>query len=142
MTDRDLQAQVIRQALQLPLPQPRPIAVAATGVGGDQQLTGIAIGRRSHFLPPAPDALDGELGGVMIDPDTDPTLVPPQVIDPLGDCLAQPLVLEVLGADLLGLAARPPLPSGIAEIPDQFLLLRIHRDDRLTLPLEGGAPAG
>ena len=76
----------------------------------------------------------GELGGVVVDADADPTLVPAQVIDPLGDGLAQLLVREVLGADLLRLAPAMPLPPGIAEIPDQFLLLRIDRDDRLAAP--------
>ena len=39
-----------------------------------------------------------------------------------------------------GLAAGTPLPPGIAEIPDQFLLFRVDRDDRLTAPLEGPHP--
>ena len=73
----------------------------------------------------------------MVDPDADPPLVPPQVIDPLGDRLAQLLVRKVLGTHLLRHAASMPLPPRIAEIPDQFLLLRIHRDDRLPRLLKG-----
>jgi len=72
----------------------------------------------------------------------DPALVPAQVVDPLGDRLAQDLVLEVLGPDLLRMAPPMPLPPGIAEIPDQLLLLGIDRDDRLALRLEGAHLAG
>src|SRR5438045_7038030 len=45
--------------------------------------------------------------------------------------LAQPLVREVLGAHLLGLPFRLPFLAVVLEIPDQFLLLGIHRDHRL-----------
>jgi transposase len=122
---RDPQAQVIRQVLQPDFPQPRPIAVTAPGIGGDQQPPGLRIDRRPHLLPPAPDTRHGELGRVMIDADADPALVPTLVIDPFGDGLAQLLVREVLGAGLFGVASATPLSPGIAEIPDQFLLLRI-----------------
>jgi hypothetical protein len=33
--------------------------------------------------------------------------------------------------DALGLAGGLPLPAAVGEAPDQFLLLGIHRDDRL-----------
>jgi len=73
----------------------------------------------------------------VIDADADPALVSAQVIDPLGDGLAQLLVEEVLGADLLGMATAAPFSPGVAKIPDQFLLFRIDRDDGLTFRLEG-----
>src|SRR4029077_18538776 len=94
---------------------------------------GSRIGQAPHLLPPAPEARHGELSGVMVDADADPPLVPPPIVDPFGDGLAQLLVREVLGAALFGLATGPPHSPGIAKIPDQLLLFRIDRDDRLTV---------
>ena len=115
----------------------RSRAVASPGIGRNEQPVGPRIDRRTHLLPPPPDARPGELRRVMVGPDADPALVPPQVIDPLGDPLAQLLVWEVLRADLLRRVAAMPLPPRMAKIPDQFLLFRIDRDDRLPRLLEG-----
>jgi hypothetical protein len=48
------------------------MTVAATAIRGDQQTANIRVGHLSHFAPPAPDALDGEFGGIVVDTDTDP----------------------------------------------------------------------
>ena len=40
-------------------------------------------------------------------------------------------VLEVVDPHRLGPALRPPLPAAVLEVPDQLLLLGVHRDDRL-----------
>ena len=125
MADRDPQAQVVRQTLQHHFPQPWPIAVAAPGIGGDQEPAGSRIDQRPHLFPPAPDTHTGELGGVVVDANADPALVAAQIIDSLGDRLTQPLVRKVLGTDLLRPATAMPLPPGIAKIPDVFLLLGV-----------------
>jgi hypothetical protein len=78
----------------------------------------------------------------MVDADAHPPLVGGQVIDPVRSDLAQFLVLEVPAADPFRLPLRLPLPARILEIPHQFLLLRVHRDDRLSSPLEGAHLAG
>jgi hypothetical protein len=72
----------------------------------------------------------------MIDPHADPTLVGRLVIHAIGGDLAQFLILEVLAADLFRRALGLPFPPGVLEIPDQFLLLRVHGHDRLSPPLE------
>src|SRR3712207_1511193 len=54
--------------------------------------------------------------------------------------LAQALVGEVLGPHLLRLPLRLPLGPAVLEIPEQFLLLGVHRDDRLPAPLAGPDP--
>jgi hypothetical protein len=46
------------------------------------------------------------------------------------------LILEILAADLFRRALGLPFPPGVLEIPDQFLLLRVHGHDRLSPPLE------
>ncbi len=60
-----------------------------------------------------------------------------QVIDPVGDRLAQVLVGEVVGGDLGRLALRPPFPAAVLIRPDQLLLLGVHADHRVTGVLMG-----
>ena len=43
----------------------------------------------AHPLPPAANAIDGELRGVVIDADADPALVVEQVVDAIGNGFAQ-----------------------------------------------------
>src|SRR3954447_8823335 len=45
---------------QSALRRPRAGAVAARGVGGDDQPVGLVVARLAEFAPPAPDALDRE----------------------------------------------------------------------------------
>src|SRR5205807_3285328 len=91
----------------------------------------------AHRLPPAPDGLGRELRRVVIDADTYPAIIHRQIVDASGRHLAELLVREVMNLDLLRRPARLPLSPWILEIPDQFSLLRVHRDDRLTLFLKG-----
>ena len=44
VTDSDRQARAIREPLQFPLPEPKPCAVAAAGVGGDQERPRLRVG--------------------------------------------------------------------------------------------------
>src|SRR5262245_37410745 len=59
------------------------------------------------------------------------------VIDPVGDGLAQTLVREVLGPDFFRLTFGLPLPAARLEIPEVFLLFRVHRHRRLLPLLKG-----
>lgn len=56
------------------------------------------------MLPPGKDRVDREGRGVLDDPDRDPALICDQVIDPVGDRVAQQLVFEVVASDLDRLA--------------------------------------
>ena len=58
----------------------------------------------------------------MIDANIDPPLIASQIIDTVGDGLAQLLVREVMRRNLFGLALRLPLSAGIGEVADRLLL--------------------
>jgi hypothetical protein len=73
----------------------------------------------------------------VVDPYADPAGVGRQIIDAIGRDFPKELVLEILGADLLGLTFGSPFAAGILEIADQFLLFRVDRDDWLSSILEG-----
>jgi len=71
----------------------------------------------------------------MIDADTDPTRVLGDVVNPVGRCAPEFGNDEVVDADLVGGALRPPVTTRVLEIADEFLLLGIDRDRR-----RAGAP--
>src|SRR5438445_10284269 len=56
-------------------------AVAATTVGGDQQLRRRRIAQAPHLLPPALHRRDGERRRIVIDADTHPALVGRHIVD-------------------------------------------------------------
>ncbi len=61
----------------------------AAAVGSDRQGGGVRVALCAELLPPAADRLDGELGGVVVDPDVDPADVVGEVVDAVGGGLAQ-----------------------------------------------------
>jgi hypothetical protein len=127
---RHRKARLGREPRQLGLPQPDPIPVGPTRVRADQRPLSLGVHCLALLLPPAAQGRHRERGGVMIGPHADPAGVGPQVVDPVGDRLAQLLVGEVVHQHPLGLARRPPLGATIGKAADQLLLLGVHADDQ------------
>src|SRR5208283_5277176 len=86
----------------------------------------------SHRREPAPDGVDREFGGVVIYADADATGVRADVIDAVGNGLAEFLVDEVMHIDVDWSALRPIIAAGVLVFADQFFLLGVDRDHRLT----------
>ena len=108
----------------------------SAGIGGDQQPPRIRVGGLTDRVPPATDRLDRELAGVSAGPHVHPASIGGHVVHPVRHRLAQVLVSEVVH---IHRARRPrglPLRPAIGEVADQFLLLRVHRDDRVARRLE------
>ena len=65
-----------------------------------------------------------------------PTLTQPlvgrMIVDAVRNRLAVRSTGEVVNPDLLGLSERLPLLAAVRELPDQLLLLRVDRNDRLS----------
>lgn len=72
----------------------------------------------------------------MADPDIHPALVLGWVVDTVGTEFVFSLLPKVMHLDSPGFTMRLPLPTRMSEIPDVFLLFRIHQDHGLALPLE------
>ena len=87
---------------------------------------------RSHLLPPTANRFRREARRVVVDADAHPTLVLRDVIDAVGNGLAQLLVHEIVDQHFFGLSLRLPFPPAILEFPDHFLLFGVHRDHRLA----------
>src|SRR6266536_1304022 len=137
VTHRDDQSGPIRELLQLPLPETDARAVAAAGIRRDHQRPRARIHATSHVLPPPADRIDGEAGRVVVDSDTDPAFIAAQIVHAVGNRFPMPGIAddEVVHADALGFALLPPRAAAILEIAHQLLLLRIHGDGRVSLPL-------
>ena len=90
----------------------------------------------SEFLSPAPDALNGEGGGIVVDTEIDPTGIGGDVVDSVGRDFAQFRDDEVVHTDRLRIAPRAQLAPAILEVPDKLFLLRVNRDGRLPGGLE------
>src|SRR6266705_4529121 len=69
----------------------------------------------------------------MIDSNADPTLIVAHIIDPIRNRLAQFLIGKIMNQGLFRSYLGTPLLAVVAEVSHQFLLLRIHGNDRATL---------
>jgi hypothetical protein len=136
VTDRDSQAESIGQLLQCHFPQPRPTTVTPTRIGGHQQFTGLRVNLIPHLIPPAGNRLGGKLRRVLIDANTHPARVVVQVVDSLGDGMAQLRILKIMYAHPGRLALGMPFPTARFEIPTQFALFRVDREHRLPAFLD------
>ena len=87
-------------------------------------------------MPPPPNAFDGKLCGVMIRPHIDPTDIQCWIIHTLGRYLSLNGILKIMDLNLLRRSLRAPLGTSLFEVANQFLLLGIHRDDRIAKALK------
>jgi hypothetical protein len=69
--------------LKFQFPEFDLIAIAASTICCDEQLVGMRIERFAHFIPPASNRLHSELGSIMINADTHPTLIQIQLVNPV-----------------------------------------------------------
>ena len=83
----------------------------------------------------AADGLDGEGGGVVVGADVHRAGVGGEVVDPVGHGLADGVIREVVDQRGRRAALGPPLPPGVAELPDELLLLGVHADHRVRSAL-------
>src|SRR6266516_1268128 len=84
------------------------------------------------LVPPAPDTLDGELCRIMSDANVEKALLVDQVIHPRRDSFPVSKREVVRDVDGRLFSSRLPLSPIVLEIADQFLLLAIHRDNRIA----------
>jgi hypothetical protein len=124
--DADLDADAVRQSLQILFEQILRRAVAASAVAFDHEAFGLRMGRAALLFPPQSDAVAAQLGGVVRRVEMDPGPVPRDVIDAVRDQLALACAGEVMVEGLDGLLREGH--AGTMEITEQFLLLRVNAD--------------
>ena len=126
------EAGFVGKALEFTFPEADAGAVAAAAIGRYGQGSSLGIACPAEPLPPAANALDRKFGGIGIDPDIDPSLVGGNVIDAVRRHLTQALDLEVMDAHRLGISLAPQLAAAVLEVADQFLLLGVDGNRRIT----------
>src|SRR6266853_4409539 len=73
--DVDRDPDLIGELLEFDLPQPIAPGIAPPAIGRDEDRVGLRIRPLAHLPPPAPDGFHRKLGGVVIDPYTDPAAI-------------------------------------------------------------------
>jgi len=136
VANMDGHPQAYSQLLQGRLPPAAPAAGAATPVGRDQQVLCPWVSFGTHLLPPSADGLPRELRRIVIDAHAHPALVLAQLDHPRGNAFAQMRVREVVHGHLFGCARGVPLAPPVLERADEFLLLGVRGDHRLTASLK------
>src|SRR5215475_2841809 len=136
MANMNPKSQISCQILQGDFPQPTTAAVAAAPVGCDHQFMRLGITLAAHLGPPSPNRFRCEARSVVIDPNTNPTLVLCDIIDTVGDGLPELFIHKVVNTYFHGLAFRLPFSSAVFEVADQFFLFGIDRNNRLTALLD------
>jgi len=105
--DGDGETGFIGQGLKFALPQTNASAITTTAIGGDQEAGRAEIADFAQGLPPAPDTLDSEGSGIVIDTNINPARVGCDVVDAVGRNLSQFGYLEVVNPHGLGVAFGP-----------------------------------
>ena len=80
--------------------------------------------------------LDRKRGGVVADPEIDPSIIGGDVVDAIRCNLAEFRDDEVMHPDRLGLSLGAQFATAILEVANGFLLLGVDRDDGLASSLE------
>lgn len=127
---------VAELALQFGFPGAGTTAVAAAGVGQDQQLATAMVAATAVALPPTGDGVDGEGGRVMRGAYEDRASVGEQVINAIRDRDADRIGTEIVVIDAHWGAV--PFDAIVFEVADQFSLLGIDADDGQPLALKAG----
>ncbi len=141
MANGNTQTSLIGQVLYLVFPEPIARPVRATTISHDEEFCTGWIQFAANAFPPAPDALDRKLGGLMIDPHVDEAAILQQIIDPIRDRFPISDGEVIINTDWRLLPSGLPFSSAVFEIPDEFFLLTIDGNDRLPLGFKGFARA-
>ena len=127
---------VAELALKFGFPGAGTAAVAAAGIGKDEQLAAAIVAIGAVALPPTGDGVGGEGCRLMRDAYENRASVGEQVIDTLRDRDADGIGTEVVIIDAHRRAI--PFDAVIFEIADQFSLFGVDADDGKTLALKAG----
>src|ERR1043166_1926962 len=127
---------VAELGLKFGLPGASTAAVAATGIGQDEQLPAVIVAISAVALPPTGDGMGGEGCRVMGDAYEDRAAVGEQVIDAIRDREADGIGTEIVIID--GHGRTIPLDTIVLEVADQFSFLGIDADDGQPLALKAG----
>src|SRR5712691_10901700 len=127
--DVDHHPDLIGELLDFYFPQPIATGIAPSAIRRDEERVGLGIHYLAYMAPPASDGFDRKLGGVVIDPHTDPAWIVRRIVHPIGTNLAQLLVRKIMCLDAFRLPFGLIVPASIRKLAHEFLLFRIDRNN-------------
>ena len=130
VADVDRHVEFVGEPLEPLLPDMRPMAVAAARVGRDEDLAGVGVALRADLAPPRLDRRNREHRRIVIDAHAHEAVVGRDVIDAVGDRLAERVGKKIVDIDPVGFALGLPFASPVLEVADEFLLLGVDGDHR------------
>ena len=116
VTDAYAEVALIGELLEFQFPGPCPVAVAASGVGGDEQGRRVRVGSPTHPLPPLANRRDGEGGRIVVAPHAHPRLVSGHIVDAVRDGLPTGIRREIVDEHRFRLARWLPFPPSVLEL--------------------------
>src|SRR5712691_6978472 len=90
--DGDRHPDRIGELLECYFPQPIATGIAPSAIRRDEERVGLGIRSLAYMAPPAADGCDRTLGGVVIDPHTDPAAMVRRIVHSRGTNLPQLLI--------------------------------------------------
>src|SRR5271156_5462874 len=102
VADCQLQPRLVGYALQRDFPEATADTVATATIGHDQQFRRTRKPLLPHLTPPPQNCIGGELRGIVIDPDANPTLVVFKIVHTVRNRLAEFLVHKIVDPYFLG----------------------------------------
>ena len=127
---------VAELALKFGFPGAGTTAVAAAGIGKDEQVAAAIVAISAVALPPAGDGVRGESGGGVRDPHTDRASIGKPVLDAVRDRDADGIGPEIGIRDAHGRAI--PFDAIVFESADPVSFFGIDAEDGKSLVLEAG----
>ena len=137
MTYTALQSGFIGEFLEFDFPQMHARPIAAPTVGGNQHALGIGVAWLLQQLPPASNVCDGKGSHVVIDSYSGPAQIVSDIVHTIQGHLTEFRDHRVMHTHRFRFALWTQFTVTVLEVVNQFLLLGIYRNDRLSSALEG-----
>ena len=119
---------VAKLALELCFPQPGTTPMTSPRLRQDQEIPGLGYKAAPDVRPPVCNRRDSKLWRIRRGAHIDGTHMALRIVDPIRHRASERVAREVMHVDLDGLADTSL--AGVLEVPNQFLLLGVHPDDR------------
>ena len=139
--NRDAELESVGElGLQFGFPGTAPIAIAAAGIGENQEFAGVGMMRAAFVAPPAGNRPCGESWCVVRNADNDGAAVSDRVINAVRDSHTDGIGSEIVVINQAGRLS--PTRSRIFEVADKLTFLGIDADDRHVPSTEALAQIG
>lgn len=108
------------------------MAITSTAVDGEIECSGVRIPHLPHLGPPLADAHQRKFCGVVTRADIHKPLMSRHIVHVVRTLFALPPIRIVIHLDCGWAFLGVPFPTEIPKVPDEFLFLGVHVNDRMA----------